>query len=338
MADNFTNDSWPLLRKTFAILRQNWDVPAYWRKENLESTEEVYERMHIDLPLPVNCWEHGCQQIKRSDAELIKCGIEDVKDGDIIVRIHKCKDHVSRLIILFRELVPYEVDGIQIKKALVYAYYNCYAAKLKIGGETHSILFNPEAKDVAFRLAFDEERKILMDKLAEVGLKWDEESKALISNEEAATVPSVSPEDSPECPAVPPQEEEESHDPEINFVQFDKVRRSFNSLVKGTMSINTRNHNWRIIINRTDSKEIMKKKVQYAMVGNTRSGETMLMLCNNTNGIPCNYTADNYFTINSREFCRHLQRLLSVYDDLVYANIEKVSEKLDSITYKVTKQ
>ena len=58
-ASNFTNDAWPLLRKTFAILRQNWDEPYYWKRENLESTEEVYKRMHIDLPLPELRWPHG---------------------------------------------------------------------------------------------------------------------------------------------------------------------------------------------------------------------------------------------------------------------------------------
>ena len=56
---NFSNDSWPMLRKSFAILRQNWDMPYYWKRENLESTEEVYKRMHIELPLPEFRWTHG---------------------------------------------------------------------------------------------------------------------------------------------------------------------------------------------------------------------------------------------------------------------------------------
>lgn len=56
---NFTNDSWPQLRKSFAILRQNWDLERYWKRDNLESTAEVYRRMNINLPLPEFQWEHG---------------------------------------------------------------------------------------------------------------------------------------------------------------------------------------------------------------------------------------------------------------------------------------
>lgn len=68
-ASNFTNDSWPNLRKTFAILRQNWDAPFYWKKENYESTEEVYKRMHINLPLPEVLWGHGGVIISKSKEE-----------------------------------------------------------------------------------------------------------------------------------------------------------------------------------------------------------------------------------------------------------------------------
>lgn len=56
---NFSNDSWPLLCRSFSILRQNWDIPFYFKRENFESTEEVYERMHISLPLPDFRWKHG---------------------------------------------------------------------------------------------------------------------------------------------------------------------------------------------------------------------------------------------------------------------------------------
>lgn len=68
-ASNWTNESWPQLRKSFAILRQNWDVPAFWRRENFESTEEVYRRMHIDLPLPERCWGHGVESPKPDSPE-----------------------------------------------------------------------------------------------------------------------------------------------------------------------------------------------------------------------------------------------------------------------------
>lgn len=329
MADNVINDSWPSLRKTFAILRQNWDVSGYWRKENFESTEEVYQRMHIDMPLPEFRWEHGWQPRQRDDAELIKFGIFDAKDGDVIVRIKKCESgHIIRVIILFRELEPYKVDDIQMHKITAYAYYSLDKSKLKIGSEIHSILVDPEAKDVAFRLAFDEERNILMNKLADAGLKWSEETKELISvhEDEQATVPEAS------------AEGDSSDVPEIDFVEFDKNRRVVNALKKGIMSVNTRNHSWRVTINRTDTKEIKKKQVKYAMVGNTKAGETMLMLCNNSKGIPLTYNTDDYYNVNSRQFCDHLRRLMSISDALVYLRIEKVAEKMDSITYKVSKQ
>jgi hypothetical protein len=329
MADNVINDSWPSLRKTFSILRHNWDIPAYWRNENFESTEEVYKRMHIDMPLPEFRWEHGWQPRQRDDAELIKFGIFDAKDGDVIVRIKKCESgHIIRVIILFRELEPYKVDDIQMHKITAYAYYSLDKGKLKIGSEMHSILVDPEAKDVAFRLAFDEERKILMDKLADAGLGWNEEKKEFISvnKEEQATVPDAS------------AEGDSSDLPEIDFVEFDKNCRVVNALTKGIMSLNTRNHSWRVTINRTDTKEIKKKNVKYAMVGNTKAGETMLMLCNNSKGIPLTYNTDDYYNVNSRQFCDHLRRLMSISDALVYLRIEKVAEKMDSITYKVSKQ
>lgn len=216
MASNFSNDSWPLLRKTFAILRQNWDIPGYWRKENFESTEEVYQRMHIDLPLPENCWEHGWHP-KEHKEEKEETAIADIMD-----------EH-------FDEALDDDV-------------------------------------------------------------------------------------------------------PEIDFVEFDKSRRVVNALTKGIMSVNTRNHSWRVTINRTDTKEIKKRQVKYAMVGNTKAGDTMLMLCNNNKGIPITYNTDDYYNVNSRQFCDHLKRLLSISDDFAYLRIEKVSEKIDSITYKVTKQ
>ena len=63
----------------------------------------------------------------------------------------------------------------------------------------------------------------------------------------------------------------------------------------------------------------------------------MIMFCNNKNGIPFKYT-DDYLIINSTQFCEHLKRLLDVTDDLEYLQIEKVSDKVDSTIYKVTKQ
>ena len=329
--DNKINDSWPMLRKTFAILRQNWDAPEYWKKENFESTEEVYQRMNINLPLPENCWQHGTQSLQRPDAELIKFKIFDAKDGDIIVRVKKCdSEHTLRLIILFRELQPCEIDGIKMYKALTYAHYNCTTGRLKIGGETRSILVNPNSREAAFRLAFDAERSILMEKLADVGLKWSDSQKTLVSKDEDEK------NNDSERPAIPSQEEDNGLG--INFVEFDKNCRVVNALNRGIISVNTKYGHGRITINRIDTKEIKRKNVKYAMVGNTASGDTMLMLCNNDNGIQLTYNGDNYYNINSKQFVGHLKRLLSISEDLVYLRIEKVSEKIDSIIYKVTKQ
>lgn len=340
MADNIINDSWPQLRKAFAILRQNWDVPAYWRKENFESTEEVYQRMHIDLPLPENCWEHGWQPKQRTDAELIKFDIQDAKDGDVIVRVHKRENgHITRQIILFRDLRPCEIEGVLMQMARSYAYYICDRCQLKIGDEIRPILVNPEAQDVAFRLAFDEERNVLMNKLADAGLRWNEKAKTLLSKDLSDEAIARIEEGVERGSYIKESDLALADDvPEIDFVEFDKCRRVVNALTKGIMSVNTRNHSWRVTINRTDTKEIKKKQVKYAMVGNTKAGDTMLMLCNNSKGIPITYNTDDYYNVNSRQFCDHLKRLLSISDDLAYLRIEKVSEKIDSITYKITIQ
>lgn len=68
-ASNFSNESWPSLRKTFSILRQNWDLPQFFRRENLESTVEVYHRMNINMPLPEWIWKHGTGGMYGSNEE-----------------------------------------------------------------------------------------------------------------------------------------------------------------------------------------------------------------------------------------------------------------------------
>lgn len=57
--NNYSNESWPLLINNFSILRQNWDLPKFWKKGTYESTEEVYKRMKIEMPLPNFRWKHG---------------------------------------------------------------------------------------------------------------------------------------------------------------------------------------------------------------------------------------------------------------------------------------
>lgn len=338
MSGNAINDSWPMLRRTFAILRQNWDVPFYWQKENYESTEEVYKRMHINLPLPEFCWSHGCQPPQRSDAELIKYSIHDAKDGDFVVRTRRFENGgIGRTTFIIKEVVTYDPDTSEFlpnqlhcnydpeKKnvhiAYLHAAYNQMSADfrttLTAGRQIHAVI-NDDSEITKYRLAFEGEINAMTEKLAENGLAWNPDRKEVVPLSEAM--------------------DEKEDAPEIDFVEFDKNRRVFNALTRGIMSVNTRSHSWRVIINRTDTKDIKKKQVKYAMVGNTKSGETMLMFCNNSKGIPIIYNSDGYYNVNSRQFCDHLKRLLSFSDDLAYLCIEKVSEKIDSITYKVTKQ
>ena len=336
MADNVINDSWPSLRKTFAILRQNWDIPAYWRKENYESTEEVYQRMHIDMPLPEFRWEHGWQPRQRDDAELIKFGIFDAKDGDVIVRIKKCESgHIIRVIILFRELEPYKVDDIQMHKITAYAYYSLDKGKLKIGSEMHSILVDPEAKDVAFRLAFDEERNILMNKLADAGLKWSETQKALIGikefeKEEVADL---------ECPAIPSQEDD-SPDPLADFDFFDDILPGQYRLKSNEISVNF-NKGHKITFNQIDSKVIRESGLKFLRLAKNKANDICLIInrqkganITNLSGKANNMNA----TINSVDICRKLRTLFSLKSDYSILRVEKLQAAQEFIIYKITKQ
>jgi hypothetical protein len=139
----------------------------------------------------------------------------------------------------------------------------------------------------------------------------------------------------PEKPAI--EEEEEADDLDIEFVDFDKTTRISTGLTRGIISVNTRSHSWKITVNHSDTKEIQNKNVGFARVGQTKTGDVMMMFCNNSSGIPIVMNADRYYNINSRQFVEHLHKLLNIKDDLVYLHIEKVSDKTDSITYKVTK-
>jgi hypothetical protein len=47
-ADNPQNDKVVVLKGSFAILKQNWDRPQYWKAETMEAT---YARMHMEPPL-----------------------------------------------------------------------------------------------------------------------------------------------------------------------------------------------------------------------------------------------------------------------------------------------
>ena len=132
--------------------------------------------------------------------------------------------------------------------------------------------------------------------------------------------------------------EDEADDLEIDFVEIDKTSRIANGLRSGIISVNTRGHSYKIGINRIDTKTIKSKQVKYAMVGKVKSGDVVIQFNNNSKGVQMAYTSDGYFNVNSRQFVENLRRMLNITDDLVYLRIEKIAEKMDSITYKVTKQ
>lgn len=126
---------------------------------------------------------------------------------------------------------------------------------------------------------------------------------------------------------------------DIDFVEIDAKRhRKRFTLQKGILSVNTRNHSGRISINRPDSKEIIDKGVRYVRTGATKNGDIMLMFCNNEKGIPFVSNNDGYCNINSNQFVETFNHLLENSADLAYFCMEKVSNKIDSITYKITKQ
>jgi hypothetical protein len=334
MADNVINDSWPSLRKTFSILRHNWDIPAYWRKENFESTEEVYKRMHIDMPLPEFRWEHGWQPRQRDDAELIKFGIFDAKDGDVIVRIKKCESgHILRTIILFHKLEPYETDGLQGYKIMTDAHYvfEKERGRLRIGGDKNLIPIKPDDKDVTFRLAFEGEHNILMRKLADAGLRWDETEKALIPLAEEK-------EEEPQ-PLVD-FAEEEADDPLADFDFFDDVLPGQYRLKSNEISVNFYKGN-KITFNQIDSKVIRESELKFVRLAKSKMNDICLIInrqkgatVTNLSGRQGNMNA----TINSVDICGKLRTLFSLKSDYSILKVEKIQATQEFIIYKITKQ
>jgi hypothetical protein len=153
-------------------------------------------------------------------------------------------------------------------------------------------------------------------------------------------LPLTGPAENKQAPAVEPEPaEEESDDLEIDFVEFKKsYHRVSSSLQRGIISVNIRNKSWRVTINREDTKDLVKKGVKNVMVGKTKNGDIMMQFNNNEKGLPITYNSDKYYNINSRQFVERLRELITIDGELEYLRIEKVAEKIDSITYKITKQ
>lgn len=191
----------------------------------------------------------------------------------------------------------------------------------------------------ALRENWDKEKPWVYDPISVAQLRY-----GIITPEEAGLVdddgktPSQLPADSmpDDSPSVEPEEDDD--DLEINFIQIDRTSRISNGLKSGIISVNIRSHSFKVSVNRADTKTIKKKQVKFAMVGQTKAGDVVIQFNNNIKGVPILYTSDCYYNINSRQFVENLRRLLSITEDLVYLRFKMVSEKLDSITYKVTKQ
>lgn len=127
-------------------------------------------------------------------------------------------------------------------------------------------------------------------------------------------------------------------DLEIDFVEIDKTTRISNGLRSGIISVNIRSHSWKVSINRADTKSIKDKHVKYVMMGKTKSGDVVIQFNNNSKGVAVVYTNDSYCNVNSRHFVENFRQLLGITADLAYLRIEKIAEKMDSITYKVILQ
>lgn len=72
--DNINNPNYVNLKGSFSILRQNWDKPQFWKSENLESPEEVYKRMGIEPPIPLDSASTLC---KFKTGDIIQSHISD---------------------------------------------------------------------------------------------------------------------------------------------------------------------------------------------------------------------------------------------------------------------
>jgi hypothetical protein len=68
-----------------------------------------------------------------------------------------------------------------------------------------------------------------------------------------------------------------------------------------------------------------------------KTSNDVVIQFNNKQGINCNVTSDAYVSIGNSDFTRQLHNLLSLSGDLNYVRIEKISENLDSVTYRIIK-
>lgn len=122
--------------------------------------------------------------------------------------------------------------------------------------------------------------------------------------------------------------------PDIDFIEIDTSKcRKVTSLQKGMISLNKRNHSWRITVNRTDTADI--KAYKFVRLG--KVGGDLVMMFNNSQGINVVLNTDGYININSSVFVEKLSELMDISDTLSYLQIDQISNQQNSIVYKISK-
>ena len=66
--------------------------------------------------------------------------------------------------------------------------------------------------------------------------------------------------------------------------------------------------------------------------------DDLVMMFNNQQGINVVLNGDGYYNVNSRKFVEAMHKALDIKAELIYLNIEKYSERVNSLTYKISKQ
>ena len=135
-----------------------------------------------------------------------------------------------------------------------------------------------------------------------------------------------------DCSTIHEQQEDNL---DIDFIDIAPSRKA-GRLVKGIMSVNTRNGNYRCTVNRPDSIDLAKRKLRKVRLG--RMGGGVVVQFNISQGTDTIVNSDGYVNINNAALIRQLCGLLSISADLTYLRMEAISDKLNSVTYKLTKQ
>ena len=349
---NFSNDSWPQLRKSFAILRQNWDVPYYFRHENLESTEEVYKRMHIDLPLPEFRWGHGYEKREeRPDSNLIDYDIHNAKDGDFVVRTRLLKGGgIGRTIFIMKEVVPYDPETSEFTPEQLHCDYdpekgNVYIAYLharynNMGGSfstdyadgIHAVIDDSSTTE-KYRLAFKEEEQMMILKLAENQFAWNPDTKTIVPLLEALEIRN-------EKPADTPLIDFSDDDLLADFEFLDNVQSTNYKLKPGEASINFYKSN-KITFNQFDSSTIIDSGLKFARLASSKAGDICLVLNNVKGANVSNGTAKHgkqkNITINSVEICGKIKSLFKLREKYTILNVGLLQKTQEFIIYKITK-